>query len=59
LTGGNGNGSVLSELPTDRLERIEVLLAVIQKELDFQFRRIAALQAQVDRAMAAQAKNAR
>jgi hypothetical protein len=47
--GGNGHAKPEPEL--DRFARIELLLVNIQHELDVQFRRIAALQAQVDRAI--------
>ena len=48
LSGGNG---VAVESP-DRLARIESLLEDIQQSLAVQFQRIAALQAQLDRAIA-------
>ena len=48
--GGNGHALDPELAPElDRFDRIELLLASIQHELDVQFRRIAALQAQLDR----------
>ena len=51
--GGNGHAldpELAAEL--DRFDRIESLLASIQHELEVQFRRIAALPVQFDRAIA-------
>jgi len=51
--GGNGHARDSKPEPElDRFARIERLLASIQHELDVQFRRIAALQAQFDRSLA-------
>jgi hypothetical protein len=57
LTGGNG--TPVADSPADRLARVESLLEDIQQRLDTQFQRIADLQVQLDRSMAAKAKNDR
>ena len=48
-SGGNGHAPALD---ADRFAKIESLLESIQHELEVQFRRIAALQAQLDRSIA-------
>ena len=44
VTGGNGR----VHTDTERLERLEALLEAIQQTLDTQFRRMAAMQAELD-----------
>jgi hypothetical protein len=51
LSGDNGNGPPAAE--PDRLAKIETLLDRMQHMLDVQFQRIADLQVQLDRAIAA------
>ena len=47
LPKGNGKSGVGSAV-TDRLERVENILLTIQQTLDVQFKRIAAIQAELD-----------
>jgi hypothetical protein len=52
LSGSNGNGNGSPAAEPDRLVRIEALLERMQQKLDVQFQRIAAIQVQLDRAIA-------
>jgi hypothetical protein len=45
----NGDGSLRSDASSDRLEQLEVAVGLIQQTLDVQFKRIAEMQAEIDR----------
>lgn len=48
----SGNGSSPTESDTQRYVRLESLIETLQRELDVQLKRIAELQAQLDRVIA-------
>jgi hypothetical protein len=48
----SGDGAPRQNPPADRLSNIETSLALVQRTLDVQFKRIAAIQAQLDHLMA-------